>query len=288
MTRPNVELVKIRGINEVIDDSTLFAKQNWKGLLQCYLSICGFFWVTAIVLSIFNQVHVQRLTDAGESVFDLQFWFGVFFGCINQTATVVTGLSFMSLYHQKGNVAPTTAEVWSYFKYFFLRVLGGNMLVILCLMLGAVFCFFPAIYLWPILSLVPVAIVIDNYPINGAFTYSFNLISKNWGQVFGVLILCCFLIVSVAFLFGIPSGIGAALYVFLSGDHDRHIIRLVTTIVFSLIQFAFLFPLIALTLAYFNLKEQQDDHSLFERIKTLGENDQKPTDNSMSRDEEQY
>jgi len=288
MTRPNVELVKIRSISEVIDDSVLFVKQNWKGLLQSYFSICGFFWVATIVISIFNQIHFQRRTDAGESMIDGHFWFGMFFGCLNHTVTAVAGLSFMSLYHQKGNVAPTTAEVWSYFKYFFLRVLGGNLLIILCLSAGAVFCFFPMIYLWPVLSLVPVAIVIDNYPINGAFSYSFNLISTKWGQVFGALILCCFLIVSAALLLGIPLGGGAALYVFLSGDHDRHIARFVITILFSFIQFFFLFPLIVLTLSYFNLKEQQEDHRLFERIKKLGVNDPKPTDHAMNHDEEQY
>ena len=40
-----VELSQIRTLGEIIDDSILFFKQNYKALLKSYFVICGFFWV---------------------------------------------------------------------------------------------------------------------------------------------------------------------------------------------------------------------------------------------------
>ncbi len=261
--QPNVQLRKIRNVSEIIDDSALFVKQNYKQLSKAYFTICGFFWVATMVVSIFYQLQ----PGAGDGVYFL-----LFCQFLNFTVITITGISYIAVYNNKDNQPPDLAEVWGYFKYYFFRVLGCNILLVICLAIGTVCCFFPGVYLFPILSLVPVIMIIDNGSISYSFSHSFKIIKNNWGPVFGVILMGLLLVFAVTILCGIPVSIIAGTYVFLRGHYETEVLSISTTVTFHIAQFAYLFILIALSLAYFNLKEHDEDHNLFERIKQFGRN----------------
>ena len=57
----------------------------------------------------------------------------------------VTVLCFMVLYKENQKIVPTTEEMWGYFKYFYLRVLGSSVLLYILMIIGFAFCLIPGI-----------------------------------------------------------------------------------------------------------------------------------------------
>lgn len=265
-----VELNKVRNFGEIIDDSILFFKQNWRPLLKSYFTICGFFWVTGLVLATFNQIHSYQLIQQGESTYDTTFLVGIIFEVINFTTITITSLSFISLYHHKGKEAPTVDEVWGYVKFYFIRVFFSSLLLGALLVLGTICCIFPGIYLWPVFSLILTIMVIDNTSFRYAFNQGFQLIKDNWGHVFGVLIVNFLLVAAALLLLSIPALIIGGLIVFLNGKNGEHTITIALTISTHMAQFLYLFPFISMTLVFFSLTEHKDESSLMQRIKMLG------------------
>ena len=159
---PKVELNQIRDLGQVVDDSILFLKQNFKPLLKSYFTICGVLWLAEAVIGVVNQIQtIQRIQD-GDSVFSLAFFIVMFLGFLNYTLLILTILSYITLYRDKDKETPTVEEVWTYVKYYFFRMFGGSLVLLMALAAGTVCCFFPGIYLYPILILVPAIMVIEN------------------------------------------------------------------------------------------------------------------------------
>ena len=121
-----VELVQIRRFGEIVDDSILFVKQNWKPLLRSYFSICGFFWVAGLILSVFNQTQIFALQENGESIYSVTYISTAVLNFLNIIFVILTGLCFVTLYKEKENQAPSVEEVWTYVKYYFFRVVGSS------------------------------------------------------------------------------------------------------------------------------------------------------------------
>ncbi|HXU28788.1 MAG TPA: hypothetical protein VN698_16280, partial [Bacteroidia bacterium] len=106
-------------------------------------------------------------------------------------------MCYISVYLQKGNVTPTFEEVWGYFKYYFFRVLGSGIVMAFLILIGALLCIIPGIYIANVFYLVIPIIVIENTSFGFAFNKSFRLIKDNWWFVFGVVFVTN-LIVGVA------------------------------------------------------------------------------------------
>ena len=268
--QPKVELNKVRSFSEIIDDSILFFKQNWKPLLRAYFAICGFFWVAGLITSTFNQFHTFQLKAQGESPFGITYFISILFAMFSYISISLTTLSYISLYHQKDKEAPTVEEVWGYVKFYFLRVTGTFFLLTLLLVLGFVFCFFPGIYLWPVFSLILTIMILENASLNYAFNRAFRLISDNWWHTFGVLLLISLLIGVTMILVLIPAAVIATLIVFVTGTHGREVYEVALNIAVNLVQFLHILVLIAGALVYYSLTEQKEDVSLMERIKQFG------------------
>jgi hypothetical protein len=58
---PNIELAKPRDFGEIISDTFLFIRQNFKGLLKSFFIFCGFFMVAGAVSMSIMQVRMQQL-----------------------------------------------------------------------------------------------------------------------------------------------------------------------------------------------------------------------------------
>jgi hypothetical protein len=280
-----IELSKNRKLSEIIDDSLTFFKQNWKPLIKAYFSICGFFWAAALIVSLAAQLYNYQIDDPDVSNFGFSFWGMLLFEILNFTVIAITALSFIALYKEKGNEAPNTAEVWSYVKFYFFRILFSNVLLIASLALGFICCFFPGIYLWPVFSLVLTIMVMENSSLGYAFNYSFKLISNSWGQVFSILVVSLLLVGAALLLFTIPIGIITGIIVFISGKNENHIYAIAANIAFHLIQFVYLFPFISLVLVYYNLTELKEDNSLLKRIEMVGKY---PIQDNLPTTEEEY
>ena len=180
-----VELNKIRSFGEIIDDSMLFFKQNWKPLLKSYFYICGFFWAASLLVSIVNQINTFQRIELNESKYSGTYFMAWGFEYLTFIVITLTVLSFISAYKEKGNQAPDVSEVWGFVKYYFFRVFGTYLLLSVGIAISFFFFVFPAIYLIITFSLVMPIMVIENASLNYAFSRCFQLIKGNWWPTLG-------------------------------------------------------------------------------------------------------
>lgn len=275
-----VILNRIRTMGETIDASIQFFKQNWKPLLKAYFVICGLFWLSGVAVSTINQINTYQLLADGETKLEATYT-GIYFATIiielvTNTLIMLTVLSFMALYRDKGNVAPSVEEVWGYVKFYFFRFIGSNILLFLFVCVGFVFCIVPGIYLSVVVSLMLTIMVIENGGLSYSYNRAFKLVKDKWWHTFGVIFLSFLLIFITSILIVIPVEIIAAFIVFITGAHGYSTYMIAYSIAAHLGQFLYLLPGIAITLVYFSLTEQKEDVSLLEKIEMLGKNEPEP------------
>ncbi|MGI4803247.1 MAG: hypothetical protein ACRYFL_00645 [Janthinobacterium lividum] len=284
--QPKIELAKTRDFGEIINDTFVFISQNWKPLLKSYVIICGFFIVAHLVVGLLQQqklVSAMQTTNAyslgyryGQrfaAMLSVTYLLSLIFGLLNITALALVPLSFLALYKEKGNVAPETEEVWSYFKHYFFRVLVSYLVVGICLVAGFILCFIPGIYLWPILSLILPIIVFENATLGYSWSKSFQLIKENWWQTFGAIAVIWIIAYAAMMIFLIPASLFTVGTMFLSRSHPSAGALMLTTVISALSQVFLVLPTITAALCYFNLNEQKEGTGLMNRINNFGSND---------------
>lgn len=274
-----IELNRIRTLGEIIDDSIQFFKQNWRPLLRSYFTICGFFWVVSFVVAILNQVQTAQRLAMGGSQFGATYFLAMFFDLVSGIVIILTVMSFIALYKEKQNQAPSTEEVWSYFKYYFFRIFGSYLALALCLVAGLLCCVIPFFYLAVVFSIIFPIMIMENTTFGYAFSRSFKLIKNRWWNVLGVIIISDIIIVVAMFSIGIPVTLVVVSTKFLTNVGGLTIYKYATVIVTHFLQFLYPIPLIAITLTYFSLTEEKDEGALYERINSIGKRDSGINDN---------
>ncbi|RZL56169.1 MAG: hypothetical protein EOO93_18725 [Pedobacter sp.] len=192
-----------------------------------------------------------------------------------------TVLSYISLYIRKGNIAPTVAEVWSYYKYYFLRMAGSGFLMTLLLSVGFIFCLIPGVYLMPAFTLFFPIMIMENGSFSYSFSRSFKILKDNWWITLATIIVVMIITMCATMIVQIPS------YVVLMISAFTHLEQPITksyAIIVSLSQYlAMLLMIIPITsgaLIYYNLVERLENGGLLNRINNLGQQGyQAPTEN---------
>jgi hypothetical protein len=268
--QPKIELSQVRTTGEIIDDSILFFKQNWKPLLKSYFVICGLFWLAGLIISIINQIKQHELDTQGGSFFNATNFLTILFSFINFVLISLTVLSYVALYKEKEKNAPTVEEVWVYVKYYLLRGLWSTFLLTLLLAGATLLCIIPGIYLLPIVLLIITIIVIENASLNFAFNRGFQLIKNNWWSTFTVLIVIWIIVGAIMMLMAIPVSIITAAVLFSTNINHDMAVSIAIAVVLNSLQVLYILPVIAMVVAYYNLNEQKDDLHIMQRIEMLG------------------
>jgi len=271
-----IELNRVRTFGEIIEDSIEFFKQNWKPLLRAYFTICGFFLVASLVISIVNTNATFRRAAIGETPFTFIYFLSIAFGVINYLLVTLTILSYIAVYKEKGNEAPMVEEVWSYVKYFFFRLLGSYLALGALIAAGTVCCLIPGIYFAIVLSLVLPIMVMENATLSYAFSRSFQLIKDHWWFTLGVIFVTEIILTAAMMGIIVPAALITWATTFLTLTNALHIYTYASIVVSHLFQFLYLLPLIGVTLTYFSLTEAKDDGTLLQRIMTIGEHKTTP------------
>ncbi|MNL14102.1 hypothetical protein D3C87_1350320 [compost metagenome] len=279
-----LEFKKVREFGEIISDTIQFIRQNFKSLLKVYAYFCGFFIVAGAIAAVMYQIDSRDvilgaydknnpLSAYGFSkLLTLNYLLVFIFSLLMYTSINVSMLSFIALYIQKGNVAPSTEEVWSYFKYYFFRVLLSSILLSMLLVVGFVCCFIPGIYLFPALTLFYPIMVLENMGFTDSFSRSFRLIKDNWWATAGVVLIIYVITYAAMSLASMPAVIITMVGVFTQGAKGLSTTMLVISSVIQYLCYVFLIvPVIGCTLCYFNLAERQESAGLMDRINQLGE-----------------
>lgn len=282
--KEKIEFRKIREFGDIINDTIHFIKQNFKPLMKAYLILCGFFLIASALNSIIFQLQLKSIVAGGSTYeytggpFDLMRNFAfsylliMLFLMLNYTAISLTVLSYIALYIRKGNEAPTVAEVWSYFKYYFFRALGSGIVITLFVMLCFVCCIFPGFYVMPATYIFFAVLVFENAGFSFSFNRAFQLVKNEWWITFATILVVYFIYYACAMVIQVPATVISMASSFT--QHENMITGtygIVTSIAQQLSQVFMIIPLVASALIYYNLVERKDSSGLMQKIEAFGE-----------------
>lgn len=285
-----VEFRKVREFGDVIGDSILFIKQNIKPLLKAYLFLCGFFVLASMVNSILMQLQLSNLMESGNAAtysrgarplymfynFTLNYVLMFVFIVLNYTAVYLTVFSYISLYVRKGNIAPTVAEVWSYFKYYFWRMLGSGIIMSLFLGLCFALCIIPGIYVFPAVTLFYPVLILENAGFSFSFNRAFKLLKDEWWITFATLLVIFFIYYACAMVIQIPAvAISMAGAFMQNANAFFGTYGVIAAVAQQVSQVFMIIPIVGAAVIYFNLVERKESTGLMERIDSLGQNEAK-------------
>lgn len=276
-----VEFKKLREFGDIINDTVRFFKENFKPLLKVFVYFCGIFIVTGMIAAIFQQIGMQRairnmdvLSTYGRvaSLFSITYFFVVLIGILGYTALNVSMLSFIALYIEKGNVAPTVEEVWSYFKYYFLRVFGSNFLLGLLLVVSFALCLIPGIYMFPAISLMTPIMIFENASLGYSFSQSFKLLKEQWWVTAATIFILWVITSATTSLASLPAIILTMVSTLTHGPKGlSDTVIIISTVIQYLCQVFMIIPIIGISLCYFNLSERKNSTGLMDRIQKMGQ-----------------
>jgi len=273
-----VEFKKIREFGEIINDSFLFIKQNFKALLKTFVYFCGIFILAGMLASIFQQLDMKNVmfgnpsdTTALANIFSIKYFLAVLMLFFAYAAGTVSILSFIDLYVQKGNVAPGIDEIWSYFKYYFLRVFGSSFIMLLFMMVCFACCLIPGIYVFPAVSLFYPVMIFENGSLSYSFSRSFKLLKDQWWVTAATLFVIWLITYAAMSFISIPALIFGFVSAFSKGTGSlTTFMIIITSIIQYVCQIFQILPIIVGSLCYYNLTERLESTGLFHRIDQFG------------------
>jgi hypothetical protein len=284
MKQPNIELAKVRDFSAIINDSFLFLKQNFKPLLRAFFTFCGFFIVASIIASISQQIKMNEFMAENDlpsipanrisnyvQTWGIEAALSVLFMLLSYAAIPVTVLSYITIYKEKGNIAPTNEEIWGYFKYYYLKIIGCIILNAIIVMIGFVFCIVPGLWLYPIMALTLPIIIIENASYGYAFNQSFRLIKDNWWVTFGAIFIMGIIVGISGAIITVPAALWSQFSILLHWPGGK-IATILSGILSHVALVLYILPVITIALCYFSLNEQKEGTGLMARINQIGEN----------------
>ena len=293
----NIEFKQSRDFGQIINDTFTFIKQNFKPLIKTYFVFCGIFVLGSMVAMLLQQFKsVNLFNSAGSagvahdpflglrSLMSWEYLIAIIFSLATYVSMLTAILSYIALYVRKGNIAPTTDEVWVYFKYYFLRIFLSSIPLILLMLAGFVLCLVPGmlfvglllgivsvVYLFPFVAMFYPIMIIENGEFGYSFSRSFKVIKDNFWLTFGTLIVIWVIVYACMSAVVLPTTLFSMVGLFSKNSpHMSMVLTMVTTVLQSLCQVFTIIPLVTITLCYFSLVERKESTGLMERISNFG------------------
>ena len=289
--KDKVEFRKLREFGELIGDTFLFMKQNFKPLMKSFFALTGIFIVGGIISSMMAQLQLVGIAQAAGVTYDdsprsmlynvgFPYFLSMVFVLLTYTSMYVSILSFIALYIEKGNIAPTVDEVWAYFKYYFFRMMGSGVLLVIFFMLCLLLCFIPGIYVYPALTIFAPIMILENGSFSHSFDRSFKLLKNEWWITAAVILVINIIFYAFSLMVQMPAIIIAMVGTFTQGERTITNVYAVVASVSQQISYIFMIiPIICSSLIYFNLVERKENLGLLQRMDSLGQNTE--TDQSI-------
>ncbi len=284
-----LEFKKRRDFGQVINDTFTFMRQNFKPLIKTYFTFCGLFVLAsmaAMLMQQYKMVNIINTIGNGRnttgigfgSLYGIEYFLTILFSLATYASMSVAILSYIAIYVQKGNQTPTTDEVWGYFKYYFFRVFGNSLLLMLMLGVAFIFCLVPGFWLFPFVAMMFPIMVIENGSLGYSFNRSFKIIKDNFWVTFGTLLVIWIIVYACMSMVILPTSLLNMVSMFShKSPHMSVTLSMITSVLQSLCQVFTIIPIITISLAYFSLVEQKENTGLMERISNFGSNE-KPID----------
>ncbi|TKC03365.1 hypothetical protein [Pedobacter cryotolerans] len=281
--KDKVEFRKLREFGELIGDTFLFMKQNFKPLMKSFFALTGIFIVGGIISSMLAQLQLVGIAQAAGTIYDdsprnmiynvgFTYFLSMVFVLLTYTSMYVSILSFIALYIEKGNIAPTVDEVWAYFKYYFFRMMGSGVLLVIFFMLCFILCIVPGIYVYPALTIFAPIMILENGSFTHSFDRSFKLLKEKWWITAAVILVINLIFYAFSTMVQLPAIIIMMVGAFTQGERTITNVYAVISSISQQISYIFMIiPIICSSLIYFNLVERKENLGLFQRMDSLGQ-----------------
>jgi hypothetical protein len=283
--KQKVEFRKVRDFGEIVGDTFLFIRQNFKPFFKAFIYLNGIFIVAGIITAIMTQLQIASMADNpvgsaysrntslnGMLKFPLQASLMMLFMLLAYISIYATTYSYIALYIQKGNSAPSVEEVWAYFKFYFLRLFGRGIVMSLFFVICLILCIIPGIYVFPALTIFFPIMVMENGSFGYTFDRSFKLLKEEWWVTAAVILVIWIITYACTTIISLPGIIIAMVSAFTHAEQPiSKTYAIVTSISQYIAQIFYVIPLISSTLIYYNLVERKESSGLLERIGNLGQ-----------------
>lgn len=275
-----IEFRQVRDFGELVSDTFVFTRQNFKPLLKSVVYICGFFFIAYAITATFQATHLQEMikeesiTTMPLKAYGWEFLLSSVFSLAFYTAITVTVFSYISLYNEKGHEAPEVEEVWAYTKFYFWRMLGASIVLFALNAAAFMFCLVPGIYLWPITSLIIATILFENSTLGYGFNRGFKLIKDRWWITFGAIFIVIVIIVALSVVLALPASLLSAGSILFSTASQSTPLLIISTFLQSLAMIFTVLLNIVIALSYFSLVEAKDGTGLMDKVNMIGQNSQ--------------
>ena len=279
MIKEKLELHRVRDFGDILNDTILFFRQNFAPLMKVFIPICGFFLLAGAAVEIVTKLRDLESASAG-GIDTPEFWLSMLFSILSHCSLLITVNAYIVLYHEKGKIAPSVAEVWGYFKYYFFRIFFAELVLLTCHIIAFFMCFIPGIYLTPIIALIIPIMIQENTSLKYAFNQSLKLLKESWWFVFGILLLIGILTIADYALVIIPPLAITGGAEWLTGISSNSTEIIVLAIVKNLALVLSVFPYIAIALIYYSLSDEKQGTSLINRIQMFGNSKKGPGQSS--------
>lgn len=275
-----LEFKKLRAFGDIINDTFLFIRENFRPLLKVFIYLCGFFLLGITITSVMQQLDLKTAMDSDiqsrlgrmKAVFTFNYLLVILFSLAGYAAITVSVLSFIALYIQNGKVAPGPEQVWAYFKYYFFRVFFSSFFLTVFGVLAFILCLVPGIYVFPAISLFFPVMVLENADFQYSFSRSFKLLKNQWWVTAGAIFILWVITYACMMFASIPAMALTMVGTFIPAAKEWSTVMIIIgTIIQSLTYVFMVIPVIGLALCYFNLVEIHESTGLMDRINQFGE-----------------
>jgi len=276
MQQNDVILQKERDFSQIFNDIVIFFQQNWRRLFYLIMIYAGpFLLIDGIVSAYTNSFlfgsmpelfrgDMYSYSQGPEFLTKLFTWYGIMIlvKMIAYTFLITITYGYMSLYAERGKNFDLN-EVRPLALSYFFPVMFGSLLILLIVAIGIVFCIIPGIYLGICLTFVFAIMLIEKKSFGYAFSQSFRMAHKDFWWTFLIVLAVGFAVGMLSFLISLPMTGSNFMMIFTRAvgdqvDQSQSVLNImlttVTTIIMSLVT---IFPMIAVSLQYFNIVERE-------------------------------
>lgn len=284
-----IEFKKQRELGEILSDSFVFIRNEFKPFLGTILKIVGPYILVMLISMGFYMYTIGdifNLTAIGNTSIStyspLIMVLAVVALLLSSIAAYVlaqgTVLHYIKSYIDNRGTT-NYDEIRSGVYGSFWSLIGLGIIVGLSVFIGAMFCLIPGIYLAVPLSVCFAILVFLKKDTMESYQYSFTLIKENWWITFATLFVIYIIVAIASYAFSLPTIIYSWIKMgVFSGEMDAENfnvfndpIYLLLNILSTLVQFLMnIIFLVATSLIFFNLNEKKNFTGTFERIESLG------------------
>lgn len=289
--RPYIEFKKQRELGEILSDTFNFVRLEFKSFFGTFIKIVGPYLLVLVLFiggyfyylnSLVSYINIESEFAAFDAITMLFLFLGLFVSSICFLITSKASVLFYikSYIENKGSVEFQEVRK-SVYKNFW-SFLGLMLLIWLASIFAIALCFFPYIYIWPIMTLTYCVMVFEEQTIMDSFQYPFKLIKDNWWITFATLLIVGIIVGILGGVLQVPAflySIIRSAAIVIEADAET-MPQLYDPIQIILSIFGYLFQylctamiVVSTAFIFFNLNEKKNFTGTMERIQNLGKED---------------